>query len=244
VLFVVAVSFAVLGQFNSERYFLVCSDGKAEAHRGRAFPWPFGHSRMEGLKYRPVEAGKESICHSHELETEEALRKALLGLVVNEAERLAQRARPEDLEKVRRLVDQGRLLVGGDPSVKETLNDLEADLYFNEGRTLLRETEESLRRSRGMFEKARAMEGSSAAEAKQWIRLIDELLGLLRRGIARDLAARPSVAADAGAPTVRPVDATVPVPSRIPTATDAGLSVPTPLVTPGPDAGLGGGILL
>jgi hypothetical protein len=241
---VVAVTFAVLGQWNSERYYLVCSADTAEAHRGRGFPWPFGHSALEGLRYRPVPVGKESLCHTHEVETEEALRQALLRIVVAEAQRLGERGRTQDLDKVRQLVQQARLLGGGDPALRKILTGLEADLYLHEGRGFLRDTEEVLRRAQVAFEKARSLGGPQHRDVSLWIRLVEELVAALRRGLAADAAAGAGSRAPRPDEKVTPPVAPRPLPAA--PAPDAGAPPrsTTPLPTPGPDAGVGGGILL
>jgi hypothetical protein len=74
------VSSALYGEFNTERYFLVCSGSRVEAHRGRGFPWPFGHQPMLGSQYRPVALGGDAQCQTQEVDSEAELRHALLKL--------------------------------------------------------------------------------------------------------------------------------------------------------------------
>lgn len=250
---VLIVSSALYGEFNTERYFLVCSGSRAEAHRGRGFPWPFGHQAMVGAQYRAVPLGGDAQCQTQELDSEAELRHGLLKLVLVEAERLSHRTRSADLARARRMINQGALLAKNYKKERARLAALRATLDFQQARVVMRELETTLDEARRLFTKAKGQSKQHATEAAAWIRLLDRMLDQLRRRIAGD-PVPPRRVGEAPTPTpARPAGMT---PSG-PRPTVSGAPTPDPMKSdptapprratpqPPPDAGVpGGGILL
>jgi len=243
-----AVVLALVGEYNTERYYLVCAGKKAAAHQGRGFPWPFGHQPMVGSQYSAVPLGSDAQCQTQEVDSEEELQSALLSLVLAEAQRLSLLHRASDLRSARRLVNQGFLLARNAKKQRARLVTLRAALDFQQGRVAMRELESALQSARRLFTSAKAHKTGHGKEVQAWIGLVDHLLDRLRRRLAGDPQAHAPVqvvptpsgsgmtgpaspGTDAGAPVV------VPPPKRPPPR-------PAPALVK-PDAGVaGGGILL
>jgi len=248
---VLIVSSALYGEFNTERYFLVCSGSDAEAHRGRGFPWPFGHQRLVGSQYRPLSLGGDTQCQTQELDSESELRHALLRLLLTEAERLAHKTRSGDLARARRLVNQGALLAKNHKKERQRLEALRAVLDFAQARGVMRELETTLGDARRLFTKARRRKQHDK-EAAAWIGLLDRMLDQLRRRAAGDpqppqRVGAPPAAGSVGGNSPPPSRPVVPQPGKgTPDAKRPGSQAP-PRTVPlaAPDAGVaGGGILL
>jgi len=250
---VLIVSSALYGEFNTERYFLVCKGSRAEAHRGRGFPWPFGHQAMVGSQYRPVALGGDAQCQTQELDSEAEVRHALLKLLLVETERLSHKTRSDDLAKARQMINQGFGLARNYKKERRHLESLRASLDFAQARVVMRELETTLGEARRLFIKARRQSKRHDKEAKAWIRLVDRMVDQLRRRIAGDPQPPVRVGAPraAGSPGVMSRAPPRPDPS-VPGSGPPDAMRPGPVAPPRrasplapPDAGVsGGGILL
>ncbi|MFH2007442.1 MAG: hypothetical protein ABI333_12730 [bacterium] len=250
VLLVGVVVLVLLGEYNTERYYLVCDGKKAAAHRGRGFPWPFGHQPMVGSQYRAVPLDADAQCQTQELDNEGELQSALLSLVITEAQRLSLLHRASDLGAARLLVNQGFLLAPNAKKQRALLVTIRAALDFQQGRVAMRELESALQSARRLFVSAKGHKTRHGKEAEAWIGLVDHLLDRLRRRLAGDPQAHAPVRVAPGpprsslfVPASPGVDGGVPVVVPLPMR-------PTPRPAPAPvlvkpDAGVaGGGILL
>lgn len=252
-LLLLIVSFALYGEWNTERFFLVCSGSRAEAHRGRGFPWPFGHRAMIGSQYRPVALGGDTQCQTQELDSEAELRHALLKLLLVQAERLSHKTRSGELAKARQMISQGFLLARNYKKERRRLESLRATLDFQRARVVMRELETTLGEARRLFSKVRRQSKRHDKEAVAWIRLLDRMLVLLRRRVAGDpeppkRVGAPPASVSPGAMSRVPTRPVPPVSGSLaPDAMKPSSDPPPRRVSPQapPDAGVsGGGILL
>ncbi len=247
------VSSVLYGEFNTERYYLVCSGSKAEAHQGRGFPWPFGHQAMVGSQYRSIPLGGDAQCQTQELDSEAELQHALLKLLLVEAQRLSHKTRSGDLAKARQMINQGFGFAQNYKKERLQLEGLRATLDFQRARVVMRELETTLGEARRLFTRARRQSKQHDKEGKAWILVLDRMSILLRRRIAGDPVAPKRVGAP---PAVVNPTAMSPEPAR-PMAPVSGSGAPDGMkptesteprrVSPQApvDAGVsGGGILL
>jgi len=253
----VVVSLVLYGELNTERYFLVCSGSRAEAHRGRGFPWPFGHEAMVGSQYRAVPLGGDAQCQTQELDSEAELQHSLLKLLIVEAERLSHKTRSADLARARQMIGQGFGLARNYKKERRQLEVLRATLDFQRARVVMRELETTLGEARRLFSRAQGQSKPYRKESAAWIRVLDRMLVLLRRRIAGDpeqprRVGAPPAPVKPGAMSATPDRPVVPAPRRVSPDAMGSSATPNPpprrvSPTPGalPDAGVsGGGILL
>ncbi len=253
-LLLTVVVFVFLGEYNSERYFIVCKGSKAEAHQGRGFPWPFGHRALQGPQYRAVPLSADTQCEPQELASEEELQQSLLLLVMTEVERRQHADKLKDLQRARRLVTQGLSLARRDKKRRKRLQVLRGILDLREGQLRLADVARELERTRRVFlrarKRARAAKGKpkEVAAVQTAIDLVDHLLARIKAGSAPPRPRPPT-------PVFIPPPRVEPPSVSTPDATDGGVVAPrtpprpaerpTPAIPSAPDAGVtGGGILL
>ena len=250
---VLVVALVIVGEVDGQRYYLVCRGNAAEAHQGRSFPWPFGHSALGGPLYRPVPLHEEAQCEPQELDSEDQLQQSLLALLYAEAERRRTVTKLAELRLARRLLTQGFGLARGDKTWVGRLQALGAHFDLKEGIFLLREMETSLVEARRLLFRARhprdAAKAGTTEDPELWIALVDHLLDRLRAGRAPSPREEiplpvPIPSRDATAPTSAP-RAPASSPGLVPPPVPLPEEPPRPAIPLLPDAGVkGGGILL
>lgn len=164
---------------NRDRFLIVCGEGTLELHRGRRFPLPVGHERIGGEAYRPVRVPSGTDCRPQVFDDLAEAEKGFLAFLVERAKASLDRPESADLEEVRSLVMQARLL-GREPSQRPVLDALLAEAGYREGRARMARAEHELRSAIARFQEARTYGGQRFGDLSPWIRHLEAVLHSVR----------------------------------------------------------------
>jgi hypothetical protein len=230
----------VLDLRNRDRYLLVCKAQKVELHKGRTFPWPFGHEVIGGPEYRPIEIPAEADCRDRVFHSQEEAELAFLDYLLSQVRDALANPGTADLNKARAKVRQALLISRTHRSRRKEAQKMLAELAYRAGRAGLQRAENELRKALGYFQEAQKLNADKFDDLDDWIAHLEELL----RGVSPSPGSaltRPVLPPGFGNP---PPMSRPPLPGLSPLPGQPPASAPS---TSSPDAGPpqgGGGILM
>ena len=228
----------VLDLRNRDRYLLVCKAKKVELHKGRTFPWPFGHEVIGGPEYKPIVIPAEADCRDRVFHNQEEAELAFLDYLLAQVRDALANPGTADLSKARAKVRQALLISRTHRSRRKEAQKMLAELSYRAGRAGLERAENELRKSLAYFQEAQKLNADKFEDLDDWISHLEELLRNVSPSPGTTIT-RPALPPGfgSGAPSVsRP-----PLPGLSPLPTQPPASAPS-----SPDAGSpqGGGILM
>lgn len=227
----------VLDLRNRDRYLLVCKPKAVELHKGRTFPWPFGHEMIGGPEYRPIEIPAEADCRDRVFHSQEEAELAFLDYLLAQARDALANPGTADLTKARTKVRQALLISRTHRSRRKEAQKMLAELAYRAGRAGLDRAENELRKALGYFQEAQKLNADKFEDLDDWISHLEDLLRNVSPSPGTAIT-RPALPPGFGGtpPVSRP-----PLPGLSPLPTQPPASAPS-----SPDAGQsqGGGILM
>ncbi len=166
----------ILDLRNRERYLMVCRDSAMELHRGRRFPWPFGHEVVGGESYRPVTIPPRADCRSRVFTSQAEAEQGFLQFIVARVRAELDLEQGGDLKKAHKHILQALMLSRDNPAVRSSVKTLLAEVDYREGRDSMARVESELRTALARFKEAQQLDGRRYADLKQWIQHLDLLL--------------------------------------------------------------------
>ena len=238
----IAVLLLVFDIRNRDRFLMVCKANAVELHRGRTFPWPFGHEAVGGPEFQPVEIPSEADCRTRVFDSQEEGELGFLDFIMSQVQTALANPGTADLERARRHVLQALLLARTHRTRRKDAEKMLAELAYREGRAGLARVENELRTALARFQEAQRLDGERFEDLDDWIAHLEQLL--------RTVSPSPG----STAPGFAAPGFTLPAPGTASTLRNPvpGLPLPTlppasaPVIT-APDAGSpqsGGGILM
>jgi hypothetical protein len=166
----------VLDLRNRDQFLTVCSNNVVELHRGRRFPWPFGHEVVGGEEYRPITISAKADCRSQNFQSEEEAARGMLDLLLSQVRRALATPQAADLKDTRQQIQQALLLTRSFASRRKEVDWLLADLSYQEGRAGLVRAENELRLALSRFKETQKLDETRFEDLDDWILQIDEML--------------------------------------------------------------------
>ena len=161
---------------NRDRFVMVCQDSSMELHRGRRFPWPFGHEVMGGAAYQPVALPARADCRSRVFVSQPEATRGFLEFVLARVRAELELEQGANLKQARRHTLQALMLSRGQPQIREEANQLLAQVDYREGRNSLARVESELRTALSRFREAKKLDGPRHKDLSQWITHLELLL--------------------------------------------------------------------
>lgn len=228
----------VLDLRNRDRYLLVCKAKKVELHKGRTFPWPFGHEVIGGPEYRPIEIPAEADCRDRVFHSQEEAELAFLDYLLAQVRDALANPGTADLGKARSKVRQALVISRTHRSRRKEAQKMLAELSYRAGRAGLDRAENELRKSLAYFQEAQKLNADKFEDLDDWISHLEELLRNVSPSPGSAIT-RPALPPGFGSGT--PPASRPPLPGLSPLPAQPPASAPS-----SPDAGppQGGGILM
>ncbi len=186
-LLILALGSAVLylsATINHRHYRLAQSGTLLVVERGRMLPLgfePFSPD-IPGLKeaYSPVPLPPGENLTSNEVYDDRAdLDRSLFGLLASWARTRLDASDPDQFELAIAYVERAKLLPGLSEEQRQELRTLRADLAYKNGKRLLQEVVERLRRARQELQMALALGTSRPTDADRWLAEVERRLAAL-----------------------------------------------------------------
>ena len=235
-----------LGRANAERYLITCSTDRITPEQGRSFP-PWGSHPLAGPEWKPVALPANAECTPHEVDSEGALGKLYLDVLVDHTSTAltgknlldaATKTGPAPLDAIADELNQALLLARAPErrDQRKEVERLQGDVEYWRATARLRDANAALVDAAKQFETAAAARPRHATDAGEWAGFLRKLTDELHAGPGGtpETPAEPGAAAPAPATTAPPGTA-------LPVEPEGSASAP-----PAPiDAGVpSGGVLL
>lgn len=223
----VIAAFVLLGNANSQRYYLRCSAKYITAEQGNSFP-PWGTERVSAPGFKPISIPPNAECTPQATDSLVKLEDLYLAALVDQATRKLSGTQPGDIDAAQAELEQALLLTRS-PERRDQRKDLErllGDVTYWRAAAKVKSAASALEDAAKRFDEAAAARPRHASDASEWARFARETAGALSSG--------PS---GAGAPQSPPSG--VPLPGARPTA-PPGVALPIEMPPPGTasDAGV------
>lgn len=161
---------------NRNRYMLVCKANKVELHKGRTFPWPFGHESIGGPEFKPIAIPAEADCRRRVYQSREEAELGFLDFILSQARTALSNPGTVSLKQARNQVLQAMLLTRTHRTRRKETHRLLAELAYREGRTGLARVENEIRTALARFQEAQKLDGERFEDLDDWIEHLESLL--------------------------------------------------------------------
>jgi hypothetical protein len=161
---------------NRNRYLMVCKAAKVELHKGRTFPWPFGHENVGGAEFRPVAIPAETDCRTRVFYSQEEAELGFLDFILGQVREALDKPGSANLAQAREQVLQAMLLTRTHRARRSETQKLLAELAYREGRAGLARIENELRTALARFQEAQKLDGERWEDLDDWIAHLEDLL--------------------------------------------------------------------
>lgn len=229
----------VLDLSNRNRYLMVCKAKKVELHKGRSFPWPFGHAAMGGPEFKPVPIPAEADCRTRVFHSQEEAELAFLDFILAQVREALANPGTADLSKARVKIRQALLLTRVHRSRRKEAQKMLAELAYRSGRAGLARAENELRKALARFQEAQKLDADKFEDLEDWITHLEELLRTVSPSPGSSVTRPTLLPGGSLPPMTRPPLPGLPGSTRPPSS--------APALPASPDAGApasGGGILM
>ena len=215
-LFVILATSAVLGYFNSKRYYLVCSTKTITAQKGRFWPW--GRHRIAGPAFKALKVPSDVLCKTREYESHAEVKSAFLEALLEQSTKLLTQGEDAAVTTAEAQLEQA-LLLTRDPSLsseRELVLRLQGDVSYWRAAADVKSAIDLLNAAATRFEDAASKRPRHSTDAASWAehaRYIGEELPKGPRNLRKDDAPKDT-------PEFTGLETTTPVPPpTAPTAT-------------------------
>lgn len=240
------VALIFLGRANADRYLLTCSTDRITPEQGRGFP-PWGSRPLAGPEWKAVALPPNAECTEHEVDSEDALGKLYLDVLVDRASTAltgknlldpAGKAGPAPLDAIADQLNQALLLARAPErrDQRKEIERLQGDVQYWRAMIRLRDASAALVDASKQLDAAAAARPRHVTDAGEWAGFLRKLTDELHGGPAGAQAAATATAAPPPMTTT-----TAPPGTALPVEPEGSAASPPPPV----DAGLpSGGVLL
>lgn len=222
----VIAAFVLLGNANSQRYYLRCSAKYITAEQGNSFP-PWGTSRVSAPGFKPIAIPPNAECTPQATDSLTKLEDLYLASLVDQATRKLSGTSPGDIDAAQAELEQALLLTRS-PERRDQRKDLErllGDVTYWRAAAKVKSAATALEEAAKRFDEAAAARPRHASDATEWARFA--------RDTASSLSGGPS---GAGAPSSPPSG--IPLPSRPAAPPGVALPIEMPPSVTASDAGV------
>jgi hypothetical protein len=219
-------AFILLGNANSQRYYLVCSAKTITAEHGNSFP-PWGTSRISGAAWKPIAIPPNAECTPQSTDSITQLESLYLDALITQSTTKLSGSVPGDIDEAEAQLDQAMLLTRS-PERRDQRKELErllGDVTYWRAAAKVKSASKELEEAAKRFDEAATKRPRHASDASEWATFV--------RSTASALTAGPS---GSGAPQLPPSG--VPLPTREPAPPGVALPIEMPPSASASDAGV------